>query len=784
MTFSIVARSTDGESWGVAVASKFLAVGAVVPAAVAQVGAIATQADANVAYKGLALSHLDDGATASVALQRLLEEDDGRDERQVGIVDAEGGSATHTGHACLDWAGGVIGDGYAIQGNILAGEFVVAAMQDAFEASDGDEPLARRLLAALSAGDDAGGDRRGRQSAALLVVRDGAGYGGGDDIAADLRVDDHPDPVTELARLLDLNDLYLTASTETERVDITPDLQAEIEHLVHERGFPDLNSWVGTENYEMRVDPNGDVDRREGPRDPPLHGRRPGPDRMSVLAIDAGTTGVTAVVVTPDGRIAAKGYQEFAQHFPQPGWVEHAPEEIWQATLEATRAVLASYDASQLQAVGITNQRETVLLWDRETLGSPRRAIVWQDRRTAAICDRLRDEGHEERVTELTGLRLDPYFSGTKLTWLAEHEPHTWALVESGRYAVGTVDSYLVARMTRGTWHVTDVSNASRTLLMDLSTGEWSDELCDLFGVPRDALPDLVPNWGEIATTDPSSFCGLELPIAGMAGDQQSALFGQTCFDAGDAKCTYGTGSFILTNTGSSLERSDAGLLSTAAWRSPDGELTYALEGAIFVTGAAVQWLRDGLQIVGSAAETEAIAATVDSSDGVVFVPALTGLGAPHWDPHARGTILGLTRGTTRAHLVRATLEAIAFEVRDVLATMPGADSSPLRVDGGASANDLLCRIQADQLGVPVERPRIVETTALGAAFLAGLGRRRLGLHRRPPRDLAARPAFRARGRPGDRRRGVRPLAGRRRALQGLGLRLTHPPLLTCGQLG
>jgi uncharacterized Ntn-hydrolase superfamily protein len=258
MTFSIVARSTDGESWGVAVASKFLAVGAVVPAAVAQVGAIATQADANVAFKGLALSHLDDGATASIALQRLLEEDDGRDERQVGIVDSEGGSATHTGHACLDWAGGVIGDGYAIQGNILAGEFVVAAMQDAFEASDGDESLARRLLAALSAGDDAGGDRRGRQSAALLVVRDGAGYGGGDDIAADLRVDDHPDPVTELARLLDLNDLYLTASTETERVDITPDLQAEIEHLVHERGFSDLNSWVGTENYEMRVDPNGE----------------------------------------------------------------------------------------------------------------------------------------------------------------------------------------------------------------------------------------------------------------------------------------------------------------------------------------------------------------------------------------------------------------------------------------------------------------------------------------------------------------------------------------------
>ncbi len=396
---------------------------------------------------------------------------------------------------------------------------------------------------------------------------------------------------------------------------------------------------------------------------------------MSVLAIDAGTTGVTAVIVTPEGRIAAKGYQEFAQHFPQPGWVEHAPEEIWQATLEATRGALRQVDAGDIDAVGITNQRETILLWDRETLGSPRRAIVWQDRRTADICTRLRDEGHEDRVTELTGLRLDPYFSGTKLMWLRENEPHTWALVESGRYAIGTVDSYLIARMTRGVHHATDVSNACRTLLFDLAAGDWSDELCELFGVPRDALPELVPNWGEVATTDPRSFLDLSLPIAGIAGDQQSALFGQTCYDEGDSKCTYGTGSFILTNTGTSLQRSDAGLLSTAAWRSPDGTLTYALEGAIFVTGAAVQWLRDGLQIVGSATETEAIAATAPSSDGVVFVPALTGLGAPHWDPHARGLIIGLTRGTTRAHIVRATLEAIAFEVRDVLETMP--TSSP-----------------------------------------------------------------------------------------------------------
>lgn len=447
---------------------------------------------------------------------------------------------------------------------------------------------------------------------------------------------------------------------------------------------------------------------------------------MSVLAIDAGTTGVTALVVTPEGAIAARGYQEFSQHFPRPGWVEHAPEEIWQATLEATKDALAAYERTggpALAAVGITNQRETVVLWDRETLNAPRRAIVWQDRRTADICTRLRDEGHEERVAQLTGLRLDPYFSGTKFLWLAENEPHTWGMVEDGRYAVGTVDSYLIARMTRGTWHVTDVSNASRTLLFDLEAGAWSDELTDLFGVPREALPEVVPSWGDIARTDPKVFAGLDLPIAGIAGDQQSALFGQTCFGVGDTKCTYGTGSFILTNTGTEVVRSDAGLLSTAAWKSPEGELTYALEGAIFVTGAAVQWLRDGLQIVGSAAETQAIAGTVDSSEGVVFVPALTGLGAPDWDPRARGLIIGLTRGTTRAHIVRATLEAITFEVRDVIDTLPSeAPPTSLTVDGGASANDLLCQLQADQLGVTVQRPEIVETTALGAAFLAGLG--------------------------------------------------------------
>lgn len=442
---------------------------------------------------------------------------------------------------------------------------------------------------------------------------------------------------------------------------------------------------------------------------------------MAVLAIDAGTTGVTVLVVDDTGSIVARDSQEFQQHFPQPGWVEHVPEEIWQATLEATRNVLAAYDG-EVTAVGITNQRETILLWDRETLASPRRAIVWQDRRSADICARLEEQGHGARVAELTGLRLDPYFSATKLRWIAEHEPHTWALVESGRYAIGTVDSYLIARMTRGTWHVTDVSNASRTLLFDLTTGDWSDELCALFEVPRDALPELVPSWGVIGTTDARMFAGLEVPIGGILGDQQAALFGQTCFDPGDSKCTYGTGSFILTNTGRELVRSEAGLLSTAAWRSPDGELTYALEGSIFVTGAAVQWLRDGLQIVGSAAETAAIASTVDDAEGVVFVPALTGLGAPHWDPHARGLLIGLTRGTTRAHIVRATLEAIAFEVRDVIESQGLGSGGVLRVDGGAAANDLLCQVQADQLGVPVERPRVLETTALGAAFAAGLG--------------------------------------------------------------
>ncbi|MDI2126133.1 glycerol kinase GlpK [Yinghuangia seranimata] len=445
---------------------------------------------------------------------------------------------------------------------------------------------------------------------------------------------------------------------------------------------------------------------------------------MSVLAIDAGTTGVTALVVAEDGGVVSRGYQEFQQHFPEPGLVEHQPEEIWQAALQACREALAGAPETPT-AVGITNQRETAVLWDRRTLASPRRAIVWQDRRSAGVCAELAEAGHEPRVAELTGLRLDPYFTATKLAWLARHDKAVWREVESGRVALGTVDAYLIARLTAGRTHVTDASNASRTLLFDITEGRWSAELCDLFGVPMDALPQVVPSYGVVGHTDPVAFLGLTLPIAGIAGDQQAALFGQACHEPGDVKCTYGTGSFVLINTGDTPVRSSAGLLTTVAWGGPDGSLTYALEGSIFVTGAAVQWLRDGLGVIGAAAETEPIARTVPDSGGVVFVPALTGLGAPDWDPSARGTILGITRGTTRAHLVRATLEAIAFEVRDVVDVMTSdaaLDLHTLKVDGGASENGLLCRMQADQLGVTVERPKVSETTALGAAFLAGLG--------------------------------------------------------------
>ncbi len=433
---------------------------------------------------------------------------------------------------------------------------------------------------------------------------------------------------------------------------------------------------------------------------------------------------MTALVVTETGLVASRGYQEFRQYFPQPGWVEHLPEDIWQATLTACGQALDRAGGAAVSCVGLTNQRETAVLWDRATLAAPRRAIVWQDRRTARICARLREDGHEARVATLTGLRLDPYFTGTKLTWLAEHEPAIWQGLADGSLAAGTVDAYLIARMTGGARHVTDASNASRTLLFDIQAGEWSAELCELLRVPRRALPEVVPSTGVAAHTDPGAFLGLALPVAGIAGDQQAALFGQACFTPGDTKCTYGTGSFVLANTGRSIVRSEAGLLSTVAWMDGAGELTYALEGSVFVTGAAVQWLRDGLGLLDNAAQSEALARTVPDSAGVVFVPALTGLGAPDWDPDARGAVFGITRGTSRAHLVRATLEAIAFEVRDVAAVMieaTGQHGRALRADGGASANDLLMQIQADQLQLPVERPVVGETTALGAAFLAGL---------------------------------------------------------------
>ncbi|TQN31326.1 glycerol kinase [Haloactinospora alba] len=445
---------------------------------------------------------------------------------------------------------------------------------------------------------------------------------------------------------------------------------------------------------------------------------------MSVLTIDAGTTGVTALIVSENGTVLARGYHEFGQHYPQTGWVEHVPEEIWQATLAACQEALDATGTTPT-CVGITNQRETAVLWNRARGNSPRRAIVWQDRRTAGICTELRDEGHESRVTDVTGLRLDPYFTATKLTWVKRNDRRAWSGVESGDVVVGTVDSYIVSRLTNGARHVTDASNASRTLLYDIRTRQWSPEMCELFGVPASALPEVVPSYGRVGETDPDVFLGLRIPISGIAGDQQAAMFGQTCYQPGSSKCTYGTGSFVLLNTGTEVVEPKHGLLSTVLWQHPDGATEYALEGSIFVTGAAVQWLRDGLGLIDRAPQSEALAASVSDSAGVVFVPALTGLGAPDWDPQARGAVFGITRGTGRAHLARATLEAIAFEVRDVAEAMANASGKQLpelRVDGGAAGNNLLCQIQSNQLSVSVARPVVQETTALGAAFLAGLG--------------------------------------------------------------
>lgn len=443
-----------------------------------------------------------------------------------------------------------------------------------------------------------------------------------------------------------------------------------------------------------------------------------------VLAIDQGTTGTTCLVIDRDGRVAGRAYSEFTQHFPRPGWVEHDASEIWEVTRRmATRALDgARKEGTGAVAVGITNQRETVLMWDRETLEPVTRALVWQDRRTADLCRSLREAGHEEEFRSRTGLVLDPYFSGTKLTWLLRGDPGLRRRAEAGELAAGTIDSWLIARLTGGRVHATDPTNASRTLLFDIHALGWSAELADLLEVPQGLLPEVLPSSGDFGVTDGEAL-GVELPLCGVAGDQQAALYGQGCWEAGLAKNTYGTGAFLLLHTGDRPVRSEHGLLTTVACDSRGGA-AYALEGSIFVAGAAIQWLRDGLGILSAAGESEELARRLPGNDGVYFVPAFVGLGAPYWDPEARGTLVGLTRGSGRAHLVRAALEAMAYGTADVLRAMEADSGVPLRelrVDGGAAANDWLMRFQAGILEVPVRRPALVETTALGAAGLAGI---------------------------------------------------------------
>jgi glycerol kinase len=443
-----------------------------------------------------------------------------------------------------------------------------------------------------------------------------------------------------------------------------------------------------------------------------------------ILALDQGTTSSRSIVFDHAGRAVAIAQREFAQHFPRSGWVEHDAEEIWatQAATVAEALARARLAAADIAAIGITNQRETTVLWDRRSGRPVAPAIVWQDRRTAEHCDRLQRDGLEPEVTRRTGLLLDPYFSGTKLAWLLENVPGARARAEAGELAFGTVDSWLVWKLTGGATHVTDVSNASRTLLLDIATGRWDDFMLDLLRIPRAVLPQVVAS--SMGRTAPvGTLEGRDVQIAGIAGDQQAALFGQACFEPGMAKNTYGTGCFLLLNTGSEPLASTNRMLTTIAWQTDVRR--YALEGAVFVGGAVVQWLRDGLGFIEQSGEVEALAASVEDSGGVYLVPAFTGLGSPHWDAYARGTIVGLSRGTTRAHIARAALEAIAFQSAEVLFAMQrdaGQALIELRVDGGATANDLLMQFQADLLGVPVVRPEVTETTALGAAYLAGLG--------------------------------------------------------------
>lgn len=437
-----------------------------------------------------------------------------------------------------------------------------------------------------------------------------------------------------------------------------------------------------------------------------------------VLAIDQGTTGSTCLVVTQDGRIAGRGYREITQHFPQPGWVEHDAVEIFARTMEAAREAVAASGVMP-DAIGITNQRETVVLWSRDTGEPVSRAIVWQDRRTAARCRELLSQAAS--ITALTGLPVDPYFSATKLEHLLADDS-VRKRAENGELAAGTIDSWLIWRLTGGKVHATDPTNASRTLLFDIGARDWSDTLCSTFNVPRSILPEVRTSSGDFGVARAEHFGG-DIPICGVAGDQQAALFGQGCWLAGEAKNTYGTGAFLLLNTGESRAVPSAGLLTTVAC-SASGGYAYALEGSIFIAGAAVQWLRDGLGIIAVASETEALARGLASNDGVYFVPALAGLGAPHWQPEARGTITGLTRGTGRAHLARAALESMAYgtaDVFDAMRSLSGLGFERLRVDGGAAANDWLMQFQSDILGVPIERSQMLETTALGAAGLAGI---------------------------------------------------------------
>ena len=448
----------------------------------------------------------------------------------------------------------------------------------------------------------------------------------------------------------------------------------------------------------------------------------------AILVIDQGTTGTAVSLVDRHGAIVAQADQEFRQYYPQPGWVEHDPEEIWDSVLAGVCGALQQAEGRHVPvALGITNQRETTVLWERATGKPLARAIVWQDRRTAAACDELRRRGVEDLVRTRTGLILDPYFSATKIAWLLDAIPDARRRALAGELAAGTIDSWLVWRLTGGAHHMTDRTNASRTLLYSLLTEQWDEELCRTFAVPPGVLPEVVPSFGQVAVTAPEAAAGLSLPICGIAGDQQAALFGQTCFTDGQAKNTYGTGCFLLVQTGRRRVVSPARLLTTAAIGADASAApipTFALEGSVFVAGAAVQWLRDELGFIATAAESEALAASVPDSGGVYVVPAFTGLGAPYWDPYARGAIVGLTRGSGRAAIVRATLESIAYQTCDLVRAIEqsGVVFNALRVDGGASANNLLMQMQADLLGIPVERGVVSETTTLGAAFLAGIG--------------------------------------------------------------